>query len=125
MYGLLLENLSEYIKKMYGEDRWEEIRRMANVDQPSFSVHQVYCETLIPRLAKKSQEVLFTFNYIHKKDSPKCIYNIINLFKLVFYLFLRCLELRRKNFLNKWEFILSVLSANMAMIEYCRYWGDI
>lgn len=66
MYGLLLENLSEYIKKMYGEDRWEEIRRMANVDQPSFSVHQVYCETLIPRLAKKSQEVLFTFNYIHK-----------------------------------------------------------
>ncbi|XP_025201544.1 soluble guanylate cyclase 88E-like isoform X2 [Melanaphis sacchari] len=58
MYGLLLENLSEYIKKMYGEDRWEEIRRMANVDQPSFSVHQVYCETLIPRLAKKSQEVL-------------------------------------------------------------------
>uniref|UniRef100_A0A2S2NTM7 Soluble guanylate cyclase 88E n=2 Tax=Schizaphis graminum TaxID=13262 RepID=A0A2S2NTM7_SCHGA len=58
MYGLLLENLSEYIKKMYGEDRWEEIRRMANVDQPSFSVHQVYCETLIPRLAKKSQQVL-------------------------------------------------------------------
>jgi len=57
MYGLLLENLSEYIKKMYGEDRWEEIRRMANVDQPSFSVHQVYCETLIPRLAKKSQQV--------------------------------------------------------------------
>ncbi|XP_050441518.1 soluble guanylate cyclase 88E-like [Adelges cooleyi] len=58
MYGLLLENLSEYIKKIYGEDRWEEIRRMANVEQPSFSVHQVYCETLIPRLAKKSQEVL-------------------------------------------------------------------
>jgi len=57
MYGLLLENLSEYIKKIYGEERWEEIRRMANVEQPSFSVHQVYCETLIPRLAKKSQEV--------------------------------------------------------------------
>lgn len=57
MYGLLLENLSEYIKQIYGEDRWEEIRRMANVEQPSFSVHQVYCETLIPRLAKKSQEV--------------------------------------------------------------------
>jgi len=73
MYGLLLENLSEYIKKMYGEDRWEEIRRMANVDQPSFSVHQVYCETLIPRLAKKSQQVLFTFKYIHKHFSLKCI----------------------------------------------------
>lgn len=87
MYGLLLENLSEYIKKMYGEDRWEEIRRMANVDQPSFSVHQVYCETLIPRLAKKSQQVLCTFNYIiHTKLN---VLNIIHLFKLAFYVFLR------------------------------------
>lgn len=61
MYGLLLENLSEYIKKIYGEDRWEEIRRQANVEQPSFSVHQVYCETLIPRLAKTSQDVRVVF----------------------------------------------------------------
>ncbi|XP_049836050.1 soluble guanylate cyclase 88E [Schistocerca gregaria] len=58
MYGLLLENMSEYIKQVYGEDRWEEIRRQAAVDQPSFSVHQVYPETLIPRLAKKAIQVL-------------------------------------------------------------------
>lgn len=75
---------------MYGEDRWEEIRRMANVDQPSFSVHQVYCETLIPRLAKKSQQVLCTFNYIHKKIVHLDVFNIIHLFKLAFYVFLRC-----------------------------------
>lgn len=67
MYGLLLENLSEYIKKIYGEERWEEIRRMANVEQPSFSVHQVYCETLIPRLAKKSQEVCIPCIILIKK----------------------------------------------------------
>nr|CAD7404289.1 unnamed protein product [Timema cristinae] len=54
MYGLLLENMSEFIKQVYGEDKWEEIRRMAQVDQPSFSVHQVYPENLIPRLAKKA-----------------------------------------------------------------------
>ncbi|KAL0272964.1 UNVERIFIED_CONTAM: hypothetical protein PYX00_005752 [Menopon gallinae] len=58
MYGLLLENLAEYIKQVYGEDKWEEIRRLAAVDQPSFSVHQVYPETLIPRLAKKAIQVL-------------------------------------------------------------------
>jgi guanylate cyclase len=57
MYGLLLENMAEYIKQVYGEERWEEIRRLAAVDQPSFSVHQVYPENLIPRLAKKSIEV--------------------------------------------------------------------
>ncbi|CAD6224088.1 GSCOCG00005475001-RA-CDS [Cotesia congregata] len=58
MYGLILENMSEYIRQKYGEDKWEEIRRVAAVDQPSFSVHQVYPETLIPRLAKKAIAIL-------------------------------------------------------------------
>lgn len=57
MYGLILENMSEFIRQKYGEDKWEEIRRLAAVDQPSFSVHQVYPETLIPRLAKKAISV--------------------------------------------------------------------
>lgn len=59
MYGLILENLAEYIRQVYGEDRWEEIRRQASVDQPSFSVHQVYPENLIPRLAKKAIQVCY------------------------------------------------------------------
>ncbi|KAJ0170788.1 hypothetical protein K1T71_013560 [Dendrolimus kikuchii] len=58
MYGLLLENMAEYIRQTYGEERWEDIRRQAGVEQPSFSVHQVYPENLITRLAKKAQEVL-------------------------------------------------------------------
>lgn len=57
MYGLILENLSEYIRQVYGDEKWEEIRRQACVDQPSFSVHQVYPENLIPRLAKKAIHV--------------------------------------------------------------------
>ncbi|XP_017844866.1 soluble guanylate cyclase 88E [Drosophila busckii] len=58
MYGLLLENLSEYIKSVYGEDKWEDIRRQAGIDAPSFSVHQVYPENLLNKLAKKAQTVL-------------------------------------------------------------------
>ncbi|XP_049880549.1 soluble guanylate cyclase 88E [Pectinophora gossypiella] len=58
MYGLLLENMAEYIRQTYGEERWEDIRRQAGVEQPSFSVHQVYPENMIARLAKKAQEVL-------------------------------------------------------------------
>ncbi|XP_053619361.1 soluble guanylate cyclase 88E isoform X2 [Plodia interpunctella] len=58
MYGLLLENMAEYIRQTYGEERWEDIRRQAGVEQPSFSVHQVYPENLITRLAKTAQEVL-------------------------------------------------------------------
>lgn len=57
MYGLLLENLSEYIKSVYGEEKWEDIRRQAGIDAPSFSVHQVYPENLLQKLAKKAQTV--------------------------------------------------------------------
>lgn len=64
MYGLLLENMSEYIKQVYGEDRWEEIRRQAQVDQPSFSVHQVYPENLIPKLAKKAIQVSVMYDIV-------------------------------------------------------------
>lgn len=64
MYGLVLENFSEYIKNVYGEDKWEEIRRRANVEHPSFSVHTVYAETLIPRLAKSATEVSIKRIYI-------------------------------------------------------------
>lgn len=57
MYGLLLENLAEYIKINYGEDKWDDIRRQAGIDSPSFSVHQVYPENLLNKLAKKAQQV--------------------------------------------------------------------
>lgn len=60
MYGLLIENMSEYIKHTYGEEKWEDIRRAAAVDQPSFSTHQVYPEALLPRLAKKAVQVNVT-----------------------------------------------------------------
>lgn len=70
MYGLILENLSEYIKATYGDDKWEEIRKAAAVDQPSFSTHQVYPETLIPKLAKKAIQVskylIFCFKVVLK-----------------------------------------------------------
>ncbi|KAG5877845.1 hypothetical protein JTB14_007241 [Gonioctena quinquepunctata] len=50
--------MSEYIKQTYGEDKWEEIRRAAAVEQPSFSTHQVYPEGLVPRLSKKAVQIL-------------------------------------------------------------------
>lgn len=57
MYGLLLESLASYVKERYGDEKWEEIRRAAGVDQTSFSTHQVYPESLIPRLSTKAVEV--------------------------------------------------------------------
>ncbi|XP_055636831.1 soluble guanylate cyclase 88E isoform X2 [Toxorhynchites rutilus septentrionalis] len=58
MYGLLLENLSEYIKNVYGEDKWDDIRRQTGISSPSFSVHDDYDENLLNHLASKAQEIL-------------------------------------------------------------------
>ena len=64
MYGLLLENMADFIKTTYGEDQWDHIRREAMVDMPSFSTHQVYPEALLPRLAKVACKVSLTTSYI-------------------------------------------------------------
>lgn len=57
MYGLVVENLADYIKTTYGEDKWEEVRHMAKVETPSFGTHQVYSENLVPKLVKKAAQV--------------------------------------------------------------------
>lgn len=82
MYGLLLENLAEYVKINYGEEKWEDIRRQAGIDSPSFSVHQVYPENLLQKLAKKAQQVLSSI--IHRR-SP---FHIHSSFSVTNYSFL-------------------------------------
>jgi len=54
MYGLIFENFSGYIKVKYGEDAWDNVRRLANIDSPTFSIHQVYPEQLLGKIAKKT-----------------------------------------------------------------------
>ena len=49
MYGLICENVSSFIKYKYGDDTWDNIRRLANIDSPTFSVHKVV------ELAKKAR----------------------------------------------------------------------
>ncbi|XP_013410654.1 soluble guanylate cyclase 88E [Lingula anatina] len=50
MYGLLLENIFDYLKQTYGNNVADEIRKRANISQSNFVTHQVYSETLIPRV---------------------------------------------------------------------------
>ncbi|XP_066276483.1 soluble guanylate cyclase 88E-like [Branchiostoma lanceolatum] len=57
MYGLLLESINDYLKGAYGEAVWKLIRERANVPHHSFVTHQVYSESVIPRLAKAASEV--------------------------------------------------------------------
>jgi len=54
MYGLIFENFSGYIKVKYGEEAWDNVRRLSNIDSPTFSIHQVYPEQLLGKIAKKT-----------------------------------------------------------------------
>lgn len=54
MYGLICENVAAYIKAKHGAETWDRIRRLANFETTTFSVHQVYPEQLLGRLAKKA-----------------------------------------------------------------------
>jgi len=54
MYGLIFENFSGYIKIKYGEEAWDNVRRLANIDTPTFSIHHVYPEQLLGKLSKKT-----------------------------------------------------------------------
>jgi len=54
MYGLVCENVAAYIKVKHGKDAWENIRRLANIDTPSFSIHQTYPEQLVGKVVKKA-----------------------------------------------------------------------
>ncbi len=44
MYGLIFENFSGYMKHKYGEEAWDQVRRLANLDSPTFSLHHVSLE---------------------------------------------------------------------------------
>ena len=58
MYGLVCENVAAYIKSKHenvaayikskhGIDTWENVRRLANIDVPSFSIHKVNIDLVI------------------------------------------------------------------------------
>ena len=57
MYGLLLLNLSGYIRRTWGESAWEEIRLAAGIKEISFSSHELYPEDYIVKIANAAQKV--------------------------------------------------------------------
>ncbi|CAN8004284.1 unnamed protein product [Ixodes pacificus] len=58
MYGLIFENLSQYVCAVYGVERWEEIRRRSRIEMSTFSTHEVYPDHVILKLIAKACKVL-------------------------------------------------------------------
>uniref|UniRef100_A0A1I8G3M0 guanylate cyclase n=1 Tax=Macrostomum lignano TaxID=282301 RepID=A0A1I8G3M0_9PLAT len=50
MYGLLLEGLRSFIMEHYGDDMWYFLIHKSDTEVKSFSIHEVYSETIIPKI---------------------------------------------------------------------------
>lgn len=52
MYGLLLESIAEFAKRLYGNAVWDKVRKKAKIENVSFSSHHQYSETLFQKIMK-------------------------------------------------------------------------
>ena len=57
MYGLLIETVIEYTKRIHGEQVWEKVKEKAKITNHSFSAQQQYSETLFLKICKCVGEV--------------------------------------------------------------------
>lgn len=57
MYGLLLEAIVDYIVDQYGEEKWEYIRKIADLKFSSFSTHIQYSEKIVPSIANAMSDM--------------------------------------------------------------------
>jgi guanylate cyclase len=58
MYGLLLDSIQKFLCEKYGEQRWEKIRRRANLKHIWFVTHEVYGEEVLMDLVKAASAEL-------------------------------------------------------------------
>ncbi|XP_060566942.1 soluble guanylate cyclase 88E-like isoform X2 [Ruditapes philippinarum] len=57
MYGLLIEAIVHYIKENFGESVWLDVRKVANIQQVSFSTHERYSENLVPNIGRALSQI--------------------------------------------------------------------
>ena len=54
MYGLLLDSIQKFLCEKYGQQRWEKIRRRANLKHMWFVTHEIYGEEVLLDLVKSA-----------------------------------------------------------------------
>lgn len=57
MYGLLIENISQYIQARYSIEKWNDIRRLAQIEETAFSVHKTYPDVYTKNIINKACQV--------------------------------------------------------------------
>ena len=57
MYGLLLQNMAEYVQNKFGDNMWKKIKEQLNLEQ-DFVANESYPESQLAKMGKTSMKVL-------------------------------------------------------------------
>jgi len=58
MYGLILQNMAEYIKKSYGPGKWKQIQEKMEIKEDNFGVADIFPEGQILKMGKTAMKML-------------------------------------------------------------------
>lgn len=58
MYGLILANMSEYIKKSFGPGKWKEIKEKMSLEDDTFGINDTFQEGQAIKIGKTAMKIL-------------------------------------------------------------------
>jgi len=58
MYGIILQNMSEYIKKSFGPGKWKEIKEKMDMKEDNFGIADVFPEGQCTKIGKTAMKIL-------------------------------------------------------------------
>ena len=58
MYGLILQNLVEYIRNKHGDNIWLKLKEQLNIDKDSFAADDTYPEAQVGKMGKAAMKLL-------------------------------------------------------------------
>ncbi|XP_078684775.1 soluble guanylate cyclase 88E-like isoform X1 [Branchiostoma floridae x Branchiostoma belcheri] len=58
MYGMLVESVQHYVRKVYGEEKWLQILELSGFKNTVFATQRVYKDDVLPRIAENCSAVV-------------------------------------------------------------------
>ena len=58
MYGLILANMAEYIKKSFGPGKWKEIKEKMSLEDDTFGISETFQEGQAIKIGKTAMKIL-------------------------------------------------------------------
>ena len=57
MYGLILQNMAEYIQNKHGDNMWKKVKEQLNLEVDSFHASETYPEDQVGKMGKTEMKI--------------------------------------------------------------------